>query len=417
MERPMTERPADRAEQEPRVSRRLVTLLAITAGAAAANLYYAQPLLHTLARAFSVSNGTAGLLVTIAQLGYVIGLALLVPLGDLLERRRLISTMLVVVTAAMAVAAAAPSFPVLAAALGIACLTSVVAQVIVPMSSSLASEHERGQVVGTVMSGLLIGILLARTVSGVIAGIFGWRVVFVLAAAAMLTLAVVLRRALPNDRPSEQLPYRELLRSVIGLAREQPVLRQRMAVGAASFGCFSVLWTSLAFLLSAPPYRYGNIVIGLFGLAGVAGALAAPVAGRVADRGKGPLATSAALVTLLASWALLAAGQSSVIALLIGIALLDLAVQATHIANQSAIYALVPEARSRLTTAYMVAYFLGGAIFSALAATLYSSGGWSGICVLGAAAAALGLAIWGVTEMRLRAGRSARELATEAAGR
>jgi MFS family permease len=190
-----------------------------------------------------------------------------------------------------------------------------------------------------------------------------------------------------------------------------------MAIGAASFGCFSVLWTSLAFLLSAPPYRYGNIVIGLFGLAGVAGALAAPVAGRLADRSKGSLATSAALVTLLASWALLAAGKSSVIALVIGIAVLDLAVQATHIANQSVIYALVPEARSRLTTAYMVAYFLGGAIFSALAATLYSSGGWTGTCVLGAATAALGVGIWGVTEMRLRAGRSARELATEAAGR
>jgi predicted MFS family arabinose efflux permease len=413
----MIEAQADRRDQDAPVSRRLVALLAITAGTAVANLYYAQPLLHTLGRALSVSDGTAGLLVTIAQLGYVIGLALLVPLGDLLERRRLIVTMLLVVTCAQAVAAAAPSFAVFGAALGIACLASVVAQVIVPMSSSIAAEHERGQVVGAVMSGLLIGILLARTASGVIAGVFGWRAVFVFASASMLVLALVLRRALPKDPPSEELPYRELLGSVIALVREEPVLRQRMGVGAAIFGCFSVLWTSLAFLLSAAPYNYGDVVIGLFGLAGVAGALAASAAGRLADRGKGPVATTAALVTLLASWGLLAAGKSSVIALIIGIAVLDLAAQGAHIANQSAIYTLAPEARSRLTTAYMVVYFLGGAIFSALASTLYSGGGWGGICVLGAATAALSLAIWGVTDMRLRAGGGGRELAAGAVER
>jgi predicted MFS family arabinose efflux permease len=410
----MAEERADHGDEEAPVSRRLVTLLAITAGASAANLYYVQPLLHTLGKALSVSDGTAGLLVTIAQLGYVIGLALLVPLGDLLERRRLIVAMLLVVTCAQAVAAAAPSFAVFGAALGVASLTSVVAQVIVPMSSSIAAEHERGQVVGAVMSGLLIGILLARTASGVIAGIFGWRAVFVFASASMLALAAVLRRALPIDSPSQELPYRELLGSVIALVREQPVLRQRMAVGAASFGCFSVLWTSLAFLLSAAPYNYGSVVIGLFGLAGVAGAIAAPVAGRLADRGKGRVATTGSLVALTVSWALLAAGKSSVVALVVGIAVLDFAVQAAHIANQSAIYTLAPEGRSRLTTAYMVSFFLGGAIFSALASLLYSGGGWGGICALGAVTAALGLTIWGLTEMRLRGGR---ELAAEGAER
>ncbi|HEY8625030.1 MAG TPA: MFS transporter [Solirubrobacteraceae bacterium] len=351
---------------------------------------------------------------TITQLGYVIGLALLVPLGDLFERRRLIVTIMLAVACAQAVAAAAPSFTVFAAALGLACIGSVVAQVVVPLSSSLAAPHERGQVVGTVMSGLLIGILLARTASGVIAGLFGWRVVFVMASASMLLLAGVLMRALPDDAPSEKLPYGELLGSVIALVREQPVLRQRMALGAVGFGCFSALWTPLAFLLSAPPYNYGNIAIGLFGLAGVAGALAAPIAGRLADRGKGRVATSAALVILLASWGLVAAGKSSAIALIIGLVVLDLAVQGAHIANQSAIYTLAPEARSRLTTAYMVACFLGGAISSALASTLYSSGGWIAVCGLGAATAALGVAVWGVTEIRLRAGRGRRELATGA---
>jgi predicted MFS family arabinose efflux permease len=408
----MTEEPAHSAEGNPGASRRLVALLAVTTGVSVANLYYAQPLLHTLGRALSVSDGTAGLLVTVTQLGYVIGLALLVPLGDLLERRRLIVTMLLVVTCAQAVAAAAPGFTVFAVALGIASIASVVAQVIVPLSSSVAAPDERGQVVGTVMSGLLIGILLARTASGVIAGVFGWRVVFVFASATMLLLAAVLMRALPDDAPNEKLPYRQLLSSVISLVREQPVLRQRMALGAVGFGCFSALWTSLAFLLSAPPYHYGNVVIGLFGLAGVAGALVAPIAGRLADRGKGPIATTAALLILLASWALLAAGKSSVIALIIGLVVLDLAVQGAHIANQSAIYTLAPEARSRLTTAYMVASFLGGAIFSAIASTLYSSGGWIGVCVLGAVTAAVGLGIWAITETRSRAGRGLRELAT-----
>lgn len=413
----MVEEQPQIAERKTGASRRLVALLAVTAGASAANLYYVQPLLHTLGQALSVSDSTAGLLVTIAQVGYVIGLVLLVPLGDLLERRRLIVTMLLVVTCAQAIAAAAPSFALFAAALGIASLASVLAQVIVPMSSSIAAEHERGQVVGAVMSGLLIGILIARTASGVIAGVFGWRVVFICASASMLLLAVVLRRALPIDAPSEELPYRELLRSVLALVREQPVLRQRMALGAASFGCFSVLWTSLAFLLSAPPFNYGTVVIGLFGLAGIAGALAAPIAGRLADRGKGRLATTAGLVILLASWGILAAGKTSVVALIAGIVVLDLAVQGAHIVNQSVIYTLAPEARSRLTTAYMVSFFLGGAILSALASAIYSSGGWTGICLLGAATAAVGLALWGITEMHFRAGRVTGELAAGAAER
>ena len=384
------------------ISRRLVILLAVASGAAVANVYYPQPLLHTLAGAFKVSNGLAGLLITVTQIGFVVGLALLVPLGDLLERRRLITTTLCVTAVAQALATAAPSFAVFAAAAGLASVTAVVAQVIVPMSSSLAAEHERGRVVGSVMSGLLIGILLARTASGVIAGLLGWRAVFAFAAAAMLVLAAVLRRALPRIPPTAELPYRQLLGSVLALVRDEPVLRQRMALGAAGFGCFSVLWTSLAFLLSGAPYHYGHIVIGLFGLAGVAGASVAPVAGRLADRGHGRLATNAGLAVLLASWGVLTLGKGSVIALLIGIVLLDLGVQGLHITNQSTIYALRPEARSRLTTAYMVANFLGGALLSALTSALYSSDGWAGVCTLGVITASLGIAVWLVATLRHR---------------
>ena len=380
------------------VDRRLVLLLAFVCGAAAANLYYAQPLLHTIGRAFSVSDGTAGLLVAASQAGYVAGLALLVPLGDLHERRRLITMTLVVTALGQACAAAAPAFAVFALAVAVVGVTSVVAQIVVPMSSSLAAENERGRVVGTVMSGLLIGILVARTLSGIVAGLLGWRVVFGLAAGAMLTLALILRWALPRVPATERLGYPALLRSVSALVAQEPVLRQRMVLGACSMGCFSVLWTSLAFLLSGAPYHYGNTVIGLFGLAGIAGAVAAPLAGRASDRGHGRLATTAVILALLVSWGLLALGKGSVVALLAGIVVLDLGVQGLHISNQSAIYALRGEARSRLTTAYMVAYFLGGTALSAATSALYAAAGWEAVCALGAGTSAVALAAWVATE-------------------
>lgn len=386
------------------ISRPLVLLLAFTCGAAVANLYYAQPLLHTIARAFSVPNSSAGLLVTVTQAGYVVGLALLVPLGDLLERRRLIVATLLIAAAGLGLAAAAPSFGVFALAVGGLGVTAVVAQIVVAMSSSLAAEEERGRVVGTVMSGLLIGILSARIVSGIVAQLFGWRVMYVIGAAVILLLAAVLRAALPRVPATERLPYPQLLRSVLVLIREEPVLRQRMLLGSTAFGCFSILWTSVAFLLSGAPYHYGNAAIGLFGLAGLAGAIAAPVAGRLADRGHGRLAMTGAIVVMLVSWGLLAFGKTSVLALIAGIVVLDLGAQAMHISNQSAVYSLHGQARSRLTTAYMVAYFSGGVVLSATTSALYSSGGWGAVCALGAATAALGLITWLVTE-RMMTGR------------
>jgi predicted MFS family arabinose efflux permease len=248
------------------------------------------------------------------------------------------------------------------------------------------------------MSGLLIGILAARTASGILAGLLGWRAVFVIATAVMVLLAATLRWALPQVPPTESLPYRSLLRSVVRIVAEEPLLRQRMVLGAAVMGCFSALWTSIAFLLSGPPYNYGTTAIGLFGLAGIAGAMIAPVAGRLSDQGKGKLATSAALVILLASWGLLLLGGHSVVLLVAGIVALDLGVQGVHISNQSAIYELRPDARSRITTAYMLAYFAGAAAMSAAASAVYGSDGWTGVCVLGAAVAATGVVAWVVTE-------------------
>ena len=395
---------SDREESGAGISRRLVMLLAFTTGAAVANMYYAQPLLHTLGHAFGVGTATTGLLVTIGQIGYVIGLALLVPLGDLVERRNLISVSLTALAAGQAMSAIAPSLAVFATAVLLVGVATFVGQVIVPLSSQLAAPHERGRVVGTVMSGLLLGVLLSRTLSGLIAGLFGWRVVFGFAAVAMLILAAVLRRTLPRIEPTSNLRYTAALRSVLELIRTEAVLRQRMVLGGCAFGAFSILWTSIAFLLSGvhgSHFHYGNATIGLFGLAGVAGAGAAQLAGRLADRGHIAATTTAALILTLVSWLLLDLGAGSVIVLIIGIMVLDLGVQGTQISNQSAIYRLHADARSRITTAYMSAYFLGGVLCSSVTGALYASRGWSAVCVFGGLVSLVGLAAWLATAPRL----------------
>jgi predicted MFS family arabinose efflux permease len=251
------------------------------------------------------------------------------------------------------------------------------------------------------MSGLLIGILGARTIAGCVAEAGGWRWVFAAAAAVMLILAAVVRFGLPAVPPAETLTYPKLLRSVGSLIRHEPVLRQRMVLAAVGMGCFTILWTAIDFLLSGPPYEYGTGIIGLFGLAGLAGAMMAPVAGRLADRGHHRLAVTVALVVLAVSWVPLGFGGSSLIALLVGIVVLDAAQQTLQISHQSVIYALAPQARSRVTTAYMTSAFLGGTIASGLTAVIYPIGGWIGVCLLGAAVALVGLTTWAISEPRL----------------
>jgi predicted MFS family arabinose efflux permease len=376
------------------LSGRLVLLLAVACGATVANLYYAQPLLDTIADALSVSPGTAGLLVTATQAGYVTGLVLIVPLGDLLQRRKLVSRLLVIDAVALAGACAAPSLGVLGVALAVVGVSSVAAQILVPFASTLAPEAERGRVVGRVMSGLLLGILLARTVAGLVAEVGGWRLIYGLAAGAMLILAFVLRRTLPEvPPPGGNLSYGSLLRSVGVLIREEPTLRLRMALGFLSMASFSGLWTSISFLLSGPDYGYGEAVIGLFSLAGLAGAAIASFAGRIADAGRQLAGTRVAGLAVLAGWGLMSLGESSLVALLAGIVILDLGIQALQILNQSVIFRLRPEARSRLNTAYMTAYFAGAVSGSAGASFAWSRGGWGAVSAAGAVAAALCLLI------------------------
>jgi predicted MFS family arabinose efflux permease len=361
-----------------------VTLFAVACGTIAANLYYAQPLLHAIAGSLGVSSGVAGLIVTVSQLGYATGLMLLVPLGDLLDRRRLVLGMLSVTVAALVLAAASPDIGVLGLALLITGVTSVVAQILVPFAATLAVPDDRGRVVGRVMSGLLIGILLARTVSGALSDLLGWRAVYLVAAGLIGSLMVALARRMPTAAPSSELGYPALLGSVVALLRSQPVLRYRCALGALTFFDFSAFWTSVAFLLSGPPYRYSVGIIGLFGLVGAAGALAAIRAGRLADRGQAVAATRLFSLAVMVSFGLIALGGHSLAALIAGVVVLDVGIQGLQVTNQSEIYRLAPEARSRITTGYMTFYFLGGAAGSAASAACYSAGGWAAVSWLGA---------------------------------
>ena len=381
----------------PSLDRRLVWLMAGASGLIVANLYYIQPLLAAIAQDFGVPEGQAGGVATLGQLGYALGLLLVVPLGDRLDRRGLIVGTLLAVAGALALVALAPGLGWLALASFAVGATTVAAQIIVPLAASLAGPFERGRVVGTVMSGLLLGILLARTVSGAVGAHFGWRAMYVLAAALMLGLALLLRLSLPADPPRGELRYLALLGSLWELLRTQPVLREASLFGGLVFGAFSAFWVTLAFLLAGPPYGYGSEVAGLFGLVGVAGALAASAAGRLADRVDARRTSGAAMLIALASYAVFWLLGDRLWGLVLGVVLLDLGVQAAHISNQTRVYSLIPEARSRLNTVYVVAYFIGGSLGSALGTLAWSRLGWGGVCAVGALmlAAALGIFAWG----------------------
>jgi predicted MFS family arabinose efflux permease len=389
------------------VPRKLVALLAVGCGVTVANLYYAQPLLDAIASHFGVSDGTAGLLVTVSQVCYALGLVFLAPLSDLVDRRKLVAALLAISCVASAGAAAAPQFAVLALAIGVASATSVVAQVLVPFASTLAPEGERGHVVGMVMSGLLTGVLLARTLSGLIAGVAGWRTVFALAAVAMAVLAVALWRALPQRRPSTALGYGALLGSVGALIRREPVLRRRMVFGACGYAGFSLVWTTLTFLLSDAPFNFGETKIGLFGLAGLAGAIAAMRFGRLHDRGFGRIATGGVLAAIALAWPVFYLGRHSVPAILLGLVMLDFGVQGQNVLSQGAIYALGRETTGRVTTAYVTSNFAGGAIGSAAGSIAWSAGGWLPVCAVGFGFAVTAMLAW-LTEPRPRADRRGR---------
>ncbi|MBA7791675.1 MFS transporter [Citrobacter freundii] len=372
----------------------LILLMSIATGLAVASNYYAQPLLDTIARNFSLSASTAGFIVTAAQLGYAAGLLFLVPLGDMFERRMLIVSMTLLAAGGMLITASSQSLGMLILGTALTGLFSVVAQILVPLAATLATPDKRGKVVGTIMSGLLLGILLARTVAGLLANLGGWRTVFWVASVLMALMAVALWRGLPKMKSDTHLNYPQLLGSVFSLFINDKLLRTRAMLGCLTFANFSILWISMAFLLAAPPFNYSEGMIGLFGLAGAAGALGARPAGGFADKGKSHLTTTMGLLLLLLSWLAIWFGHASVPMLIIGILVLDLTVQGVHITNQTVIYRIHPDARNRLTAGYMTSYFIGGAAGSLISASAWQHAGWAGVCLAGTTVAILNLLVW-----------------------
>ena len=379
--------------------RSLVPLLALASGIAVADNYYLQPLLALIGRDLGVGVGAMGAVSALALLGYAVGLLLVVPLGDVVDRRPLVTGVLGLTTTSLAAMAVAPSVAVLGvAAFGVG-LTSVVAQVLVPYAVSLADDATRGRVAGTMMSGILVGILGARVVAGLLGGAVGWRLVYAGAAGLTGALLLVLLRRLPaetvrhrrNGRPD--VPYRQVLASVVRLAREQKGLRVRAAYGFCGFAVFSSVWTTLAFHLR-DAYGLGPVAVAAIAVLGIGGALVSPRAGAVADRGHVTAVTGASYAALLLSIGLLALGGTSLPLLVAGLVVMDLAIQSGHVASLGVVYRLAPQARSRATTVYMTTVFAGGATGSLLSAAAYGARGWSGVCAVSAVFAVGALALW-----------------------
>jgi predicted MFS family arabinose efflux permease len=366
--------------------RRIVWLLAFSTGCIVANIYYVQPLLADIAREFGLSVAQIGAVAMLAQIGTGLGMLFFVPLGDKYERRSLISTLLIAEAVALAFVASAGSVIWLSLACFCVGAAAATVHVIVPLAAHLAPPKERGRVVGTVLSGLLIGVLLARTFSGITGAQYGWRTVYWFASALMLGLAVTLRMSLEKSQPEISLKWTQLMRSVWSLAREHAMLREAAVLACLLFMSFSALWTTLVFLLRTPPYHYGTTAAGLFGLLGASSAAAAPVVGRISDRHGPERSILVAIVATLAGYLLLLVFGRMLPGLIAGIALIDVGVQSGHVANQARIYSLVPEARSRINTFYMVAFFVGGALGSYFGPLGFNRGGWTGFCVIPLAA-------------------------------
>ncbi|AVM24468.1 MFS transporter [Bacillus pumilus] len=380
------------------MTRYMALLFATACGMAVANIYFAQPLLDSLASEFGISYSSIGIVITITQLCYALGLLLIVPLGDLFNQRRLIITQMLVSVLSLTLVGIAPTAIVLFIGLAAVGLLAVVTQVLVAFAATWAAPEERGRIVGLVQSGIVIGILLARTFAGVLTDLAGWRSVYLVSAVMMLTITGVLYRYLPragSERAS--ISYVNLLTSMFTLFRQERILRIRGILGFLIFVVFGTLWTSLVLPLSTSPYNLTHTAIGAFGLAGAAGALGATRAGSLADRGLGQLTTCIALVLLLVSWFFIFSTEYSLILLIIGIIILDLSVQAVHVTNQSMIFTVRPEARSRLTAAYMIFYSIGSATGSIVSTSIYANGGWSGVCLFGASISALALLYWMIT--------------------
>lgn len=379
--------------------RGLILLFAIASGASVANVYYAQPLLDILARDFNISHAAIGGVVTATQIGCALALVFLVPLGDLVNRRRLMAIQLLALVSALLVIAFAHSVVVLLAGmLAVGLLGTAMTQGLIAYAASAATPHEQGHVVGTAQSGVFIGLLLARVFSGGISDVAGWRGVYFCAAIIMLMIALPLWGRLPHLKVQPNtMRYPQLLASMVKLLRQEKVLQVRGVLALLMFAAFNIFWSALVLPLSKPPYSFSHTIIGSFGLVGVVGALVAARAGHWADRGYAQRTSLAALVILFIAWGPLSLMAYSLWALVIGIVLLDLGGQALHVTNQSMIFRTRPEAHSRLVGLYMLFYAIGSGVGAISTTATYAYAGWLGVCVLGAGVSLLALLFWWMT--------------------
>ncbi|OJD69806.1 MFS transporter [Bacillus sp. N35-10-4] len=363
------------------ISSGLIILLATACGIIVANLYYAQPLIGVISNEIGLSNSSAGLIVTLTQIGYVVGLLFLVPLGDIVENKKLILILLFLSAFALISMVFVKSATLLLIASFFIGLGSVAAQVLVPLVSYLSSENARGRVVGNVMSGLLLGIMLARPISSLVADMWGWNAIFALSATVIIVLAFVLSKVLPTRKPTAKTHYIALLNSMWQLLRTTPILRRRAIYHACVFGAFSLFWTTVPLLLSSPAFHFSQTAIALYALVGITGAIAAPIGGRLADLGWTRPATGIALTIVIISLLLPLIIQSSspigIAVLVIAAILLDMGVSANLVLSQRLIFSLSPEIRSRLNGLFMAIFFLGGAVGSFIGGWAYALGGWN----------------------------------------
>jgi predicted MFS family arabinose efflux permease len=382
-----------------------LAFLGLACAVGVSTMYYNQPLLMEMGRTYGATAGRTGFVAVATQVGYALGLLGFVPLGDVLERRALMMKMYGAVAIALVLVALAPTLNLLIAGSVLIGMLASVTHVALPIAPDLVSHEQRGRAIGTVMTGLLLGILLARTFAGWVSGIHGWRWVFVVAAVMNAAFVPLLWKVMPKLPPKEKLDYRDAMRSLWTLFRTQPLLRESSVIGALVFASFSCFWTTLAFLLQSH-YGLGAGVAGTFGVVGAAGAMVAPLAGRLADKHGSRWVISVGMGLLASSYALLWAEESAhrstvfhIVMLAIGVVVLDMGAQMTQVANQTRIFGLVPSARSRLNTVYMTVYFTGAAAGSALATIAWVHWQWNGVCLL-----ALGLigmaALWHVTGHR-----------------
>jgi predicted MFS family arabinose efflux permease len=379
--------------EEFKLKRDLVLVMAISCGLTVANLYYMQPLLADVAETFRVSVTAAGIVAMIPQVAYGLGHFFILPLGDIRERRKLIVIMLLCVSLSllgMFFSVNIIMLSVASATLGLAC---IIPQLIITYASGLGRPEQRGQLIGTMLSGLTTGVLLSRTFSGMMEEYFGWRSVYSVAAAAMLALMLILRKRLPANKPAPDIGYARLLKSMIGLFKTEPVLRISAMMGFMTFAAMLAFWTTLIFLLESPAYNMGPREAGLFGLLGAAGAMSAPIVGKIADKKGSGFVISVSILIALTSYLILFCFGHRIFGLVLGIVLLDVGHQACNVCNQTGVQSLNPEARSRLNAVYMAGSFFGGALGSFSGPFAFSHFGWHGVCAFGIAALTAAFAI------------------------